>query len=452
MTKKLFLYFTVVSAVLTLLSAVPGADAKKDETVKPKKKNEANAKVDLLDLNLMDCYTLALQQSETVAISKEEIERAEAGIFQATSDALGEVHFVASDLKQDAPQNNASGGTSVGSTLTQRDKPESKFVITQPLFQGFKSLGALTGAGSLRNQRKNEWLRAEQLLFLDVARSFYQVLRYQKDVQTIEEIKKSLIERISDLSEREKIGRSRASELATAKSELKLIEAELAKSKGLLLVEKQVLSFLIGKPFDQIMLVDQALTDITLPVTDYTAKLESRPDVEASKQALKLARKRLIVAQSDLWPSVSLEHNRYTHREGFQSDIDWDILFKVDVPLFKGGETTGKIKDAISLWKQAKWAHLRTKREAELDIKRNYLQWRTTKEQYEALRDSVYASEENFKLQKEDYAHNLVNNLDVLQALEQFYQSSRQANEVYYDMKLNFWRLQVASGQCCPET
>lgn len=401
-------------------------------------------------INLTECYDLALKRSETLAISKEEIERAEASFFRATGEIFGDVSFIATSTRQDARANSDSG-SSVGSTLSARERTESRFNINQPIFQGFKSLGALTGAGNLKSQRKYEWIRAQHLLFLDVARSFYQILRYQKDLETIQDIKKLFEERLEELSQREKIGRSRASELATANAGLKNIEAELAKSKGALAAEKNVMEFLTGISIESLKLQDAVIPDEEIVMNKYLSNLEMRPDVEASENAMKLAKKNLIVVQSDLWPVISLDYNRYTERDGFQSSIDWDALFKIEVPLFRGGETVGNIKDAISHWKQAKLSYSRTRREAELDIKQAYQNWLTTNEQYNALRDSVFASEENFRLQKEEYERNLVNNLDVLQALEALYQANREANEVYYQSKLSHWQLQIASGQCCSE-
>ena len=57
------------------------------------------------------------------------------------------------------------------------------------------------------------------------------------------------------------------------------------------------------------------------------------------------------------------------------------------------------------------------------------------------------ASEKNFNLQKEDYAHNLVSNLDVLEALQALFDTRRQANQTYYQMKENYWQFKVAIGK-----
>ncbi|OGW87248.1 MAG: hypothetical protein A3C35_07090 [Omnitrophica bacterium RIFCSPHIGHO2_02_FULL_46_11] len=400
-------------------------------------------------LSLRNCYELALKYSETVAIQKEEIEKAEAGFLLATSEALGDVDLIMTDLKQEAAKKSGSGSSSSSfeNSLRAADRREVKFVVNQPLFQGFKSLGALTGAGGYRKQKKYEWLRAKELLFLDVTHAFYQFLQYKNELEIIKQMQKVLTDRFSDLDNREKIGRSRLSEVATAKAKMKTTDAEFARLNGAVEIAKSILEFLIATSFDPSQLDDQELKELPHDqIKLYLDHLEARSDVRAAKQAMHVARKNLIVAQSSLWPVISLEHNRYTRRDGSQSEINWDVLFKIDVPLFRGGGNLGKIKEAISNFKNAKRMYERTKREADLEVKESHQNWIASVNQFKALTESVFAAEENYRLQKDEYTHNLVNNLDVLDALELLYQARRDANRVYYEMKENYWRLRIASG------
>lgn len=399
-------------------------------------------------LSLRDCYYLALKRSEAIAIRKEEIEETEAEFLKTAGEILGDADFVITDFRQDAAESKeSSGGSSVGGTLTARDRQERKFVISQPLFQGFRSIAALGAVGSLRKQRTQERLRAEQLLFLDVAQAFYNLLKQKQEVEIIETIHKSLEERISELKEREKIGRSRASEVATATSRMKIIESELAQSRGALAVAQHLLEFLIGTSFELNQLKDEPLPEeTTLALDDYLQSSEMRHDVEASKQAMKIAWRSVIEAQSEFWPEITLDSNVYQKREGFQKDIDWDVLFKINVPLSRGGENLGNVKQALSRWKKSKLNYSLTKRQADLNIKETYQNWHASFEETGALREAVQASEENFNLQKDEYSRNLVSNLDVLEALQELYSAKRQANQTYYDMKVNYWHLQVAGG------
>jgi len=401
------------------------------------------------NLTLEDCYRLALRQSEVVAISYENIEATEAAFLQASGIALGDVDFVISNTRQEV-QKGSSGGSSVGSTLTSSSRRERKFMVTQPIFMGFRSLAALTAAGSLHSQRKEEWIRAKQLLFLDVSSAFYSLIRNHKNINVSEQTHALLEERIRDLKEREQIGRSRLSEVATANARLKGLEADLAKARGELAISQHLLGYLIGRPVMASQLTDtDSLRDALPALEAYIEFSDSRPDVKAAKESMKTSWRGIIQAQSYLWPAVDAEANLYQKREGFQSGIDWDLLLKMTVPLFRGGDTVGKIKEAVSTWKKQKYAYQLSRRDAELDIQRSFENWIASMNESRAFQDAVKAFEENYDLQKDDYTKNLVNNLDVLEALESLNETKQESNRAFYEMKQNYWQLQIATGQCC---
>ena len=397
-------------------------------------------------LTLEDCYRLALPLSEDVAIQREEVKKTAAQFYKATGAAIGDVDFVATDFFQQDRGGGASGDGSVGSTFTSTERRERSFQFSQPIFQGFRTLGAVAGAGSLRGQRKKERERAEELLFLDVAAAFYTLLRFEKDVETTEGIHQLFEERINELNEREKIGRSRASEVATALARMKIIEADLARARGALQIARQNIYFFTGITPQAIKLQETNLPK-DIPVLDAVlTAVEERPDVEAARQARKTAWQAVIVAQSEFWPTIDLDAKHYEKREGFQNGIDWDALFTIDIPIFKGGETFGEFKETVSEWRQAKLAYSRTRREADLEIRQRYEDMISSLKESEALDEAVKAAQENFRLQKEEYDRNLVNNLDVLEALQTFFETSKQSNVAYYTMKENYWRFQSAIG------
>ena len=403
-------------------------------------------------LTLQDCYELALKRSETVALRKEEIEIAEAQIFKATSEALGDVDFVITDQTQEVPKTSGTDSSGISSTFNARERRERYFQINQPIFQGFKSIGALTGAGGLTAQRKEEWIRAKHLLYLDVVNAFHNLLLLEKDVKDIEEINKLFGDRVKDLTDRSKIGRSREGEVATAIARMKIHEADLEKSKGARNIARFTLEFLTGESLDGVEFVDDELPQQAPDkVDDYLENAEYRPDVRASGNALKIAKRGILVAQSGFWPVISVEHTQYEKKDGFQSGMDWDFLFKIDIPLFRGGENVGKFKESVSQYKIAKKNKELTERKAELEIKQTYQEWLTSLKESSALSEAVKAVEKNYDLQKEDYSRSLVNNLDVLEALESWLSTSRDANRSFYNMKSNYWRFQVAIGNCCEE-
>ena len=412
-----------------------------------KQESAPGQKTAAVSLSLEEAYDLAVKRSETLAISKEEIGRTMGSFLTAAGEAIGDFDYQATELRQD-PQKGSSE-SNVGSTFSASERRERKFIYTQPLFQGFRALGALSGAGSLKKQRVSEWERAKQLLFVDIVNAYYDYVRLQKEIEIIEGIITLSEDRIKDLKQWQDIGRSRPSESTTARVTLETFKAERAKAKSDLANARNLFTFLVGMAFDA-----QDLDDETLPTPDKEPfdlfeLVRQRPDVEAGLQAVKTARGGLIVAQSDLWPKITLDADLYQHREGFQSGTSWDTLVTLKVPLGKGGTTVGSVRDALSVWREAKLNYSLARRKAQREIMDAYDNWKNDSERYKALEKSMEAAQENFTLQNEDYRRRMVSNLDVLQALQSLFETKRDANSAFYDMKKSYWELETAKGHCC---
>lgn len=411
---------------------------------------EETAPSPLPPVSLQDCYQLALRQSETLALKGISVEKSWSDFLKASSQALGDVTYNATNFFQDPQHTVSADGSGVSSSFTREERRERTITISQPLFQGFKALGAVVGAGSLRKERIYDLDRARQTLFLETALSFYTVLRYQHELEIQNEILKLLKDRVAELRERTSIGKSRSSELATALSQSQSLEAGLEETRGLHRSEIRMLEFLTGSPMEDRELVDTTpLSHTPELVANFVHEAALRKDVQAADQAVKTAFQAIIVAQSKLWPTVTLDATHYEKREAFQAGIDWDVLFTAKVPIFQGGEAVGDLKAAYSDWKKAKVMYRQTERQAELQIKQAYESWLSTQQQFRAWEAAVWSSEVNYQLQKNDYRKNLVNNLDVLSALQAFNEARKQKNRTLYQLKSEYWRLEIARGRCC---
>jgi outer membrane protein len=433
MKAKNFLVFFLVIALL----GATNIQAKESTALGP----EASA------LSLEECYRLALVQSETVAIQKEAISRATAQIFNAASQGLGNVDFIINRSFQDNQKSNLGGTISSGDFAGGPNIQESKFTISQPLFQGFKAIGALTGAGSYRREQTEAWIRAKELLYTDVARAFYNVLRYEKEIEINQGIHELLGKRIKELEDREKIGRSRMSEVITARTNLKILEADLAGAQGSLATVRYLLEFLTGTELGERKLKEETSEEVSSQtLTEHLKRAAIRSDVKAAEQAVKTAWRGILVAQSGFWPTLTLDHNQYMRREGTLANLDWDTLLKFDVPLFSGGETVGQVKDSVGVLKQKKLSFSLAKRQAELDIKQSYQIWLSAKETNGLLKEAVRDAEKNYEIQSEEYTRSLVSNLDVLAALESLHNTRQRQNLTYYVMKQDEAAFRVAIG------
>jgi outer membrane protein len=398
-------------------------------------------------LTLQDAYRLALVHSESVAIEKEDIALARARFYRSFRYFLPDVHFVKTRMERDVDDDAASDGTGFSSDFRRRVTPESRFTFSQPLFSGFREFAALAGSGADRKTQVYDYQRAQELLFIDVMEAYYAVRQADKDVETLSSIRDLLSSRSKELTERTQLGRSRESELVTATSDWKLIEAELVGAQAAARTSRNLLEFYTGSPLKGRPLVDGDVPNEPLPPLDAAAKARTRLDVQSLEQAYRVRMKGVTTAQGGLFPTVSLDGNVYTERVGFQEGNDWDVLLTIDVPIFDAGETLGDIKEAASLRESARLAWERAKRSAEMDILNEYENFHSAVLSERALSDADAASKKNYEILTSEYRLNLVNNLDVLDSLRRYQDTIRSYNSARYDARRAYWRYQVARGE-----
>ena len=382
---------------------------------------------------LRECYELALKQSETIAIQEQVIKEAEGRFLQAFSGILPDVSYEVSEERRDVATDSSS-----------RKIRERRFTFTQPLFTGFKEFAAIAAGRAEKKQRRHELRRAQELLFTDVTDAFYFFLSFQDDVETLSTVRQALTERVKELKEREELGRSRASEVASAQARLSRIEADLEDVKGQWEIARQLLVFLTGRDIQNV--ADESQQVSLSLIENYLARSERRSDVQAGFEAWQVEQKKTAVARANFFPAVNAEGNYYEQREGSSADNDWDVTFTVDVPIFQGGENVGLFKEAKAVAAQEELRYKELKRRAELEIKNAYTNAEVTLRKESALRRAYDAAQENYTLQLEDYRRNLVNNLDVLQALEDLQDMRRAWTNAENETKHFYWNLLVASG------
>ncbi|MGH7198684.1 MAG: TolC family protein, partial [Candidatus Omnitrophota bacterium] len=379
-------------------------------------------------LTLSEAYDLALKRSEDLAMRAELIHEAEAHFYQSLDVFLPSVHFVMTRSEQDAPKDVPGfGGENVTRDSLRRTTPLKRFTFSQPLFSGFKEFAVLRGSSAEKSQRRFELQRAEELLLIDVVEAFYTVTISRNDAHILEEIRKALEERVRELTERAKIGRSRESEVQTALADLRMTEMELERARRTETTSRQLLEFYIGREI-QTELSDDSPVEELRDVAHYLPGSVVRSDVKAAEEGTVLAANNVIAAQSGFFPKVSLEGNYYTERVGSQSGIDWDFVLVVDIPIFDGAQTLGDVKLAEARDETARLNFRKAGRLAELEIRNAYEDYRSAKVEEAKLFQAAEASRKSYELQAEEYRMNLVNNLEVLDALRQYESTHRSYN------------------------
>ncbi len=388
-------------------------------------------------LTLVDCYKLALKQSELIAIDAEQIKIAEAHFLEAFGTIMPQVSFSHTETR------NHSSNTSYN------NRHEEKFIFTQDLFSGFKEFAAMKGSNFEKSQRQKEKWRAEQLLFVDVSDAFYLFLEIQQDLNALKTIEFALSDRIKELKVRKSIGKSRTSEVVTTEYQLYNLEAEIQLWINQELLVRKLIEFLIGRPFEK--LAESKFEFNIKPESQYLAEASFRPDVQASYYAWRLDQEKISIARSGFFPEVSLEGDYFTHRTATPADSQWEALLTVSVPIFEGTTTYGQVKEARAVAKQSGLLYSRIGRIAIENIHDAYINMQMSIVRKKTLGKALQSAELSYHLQTQDYKLNVVNNLDVITAIQNLEDVRRRYIHTSYESKRFYWQLLAAAGEINPD-
>lgn len=386
-------------------------------------------------LGLEDCYKLALKRSELIAINAEDIKIAEAHFLQSFGAILPQVSFSREDNRQGWETSTVS-----------RKGFEDGFVFKQAIFSGFKEFAAMAQSRLEKKQREKEKLRARQLLFADVSDAFYFLLELRQNLMILEATKKALSDRVKELQVRANLGKSRMSEIAGTKVQLYTVQDEVEAARNQELLARELLAFLIGRPVDK--LAEEKFEPVLKTQEEYLSGAQSRLDVEAAELAWQQDKKQTTIAQSGFLPTISLSAEYHRHSSTVSSsEGKWSGALTIDIPIMEGTTVLGQVKEALAHARQSRLTFERSQRLAVQEARDAYVNMRIDIVRRGILEKALKSAVLNYNLQIEDYKHNVVNNLDVLTAIQALGDARRNYVHVAYEAKRFYRQLLAASGE-----
>ena len=398
--------------------------------------------------NLQQCFEWALKRSETVAIQEQNIVQVEAQFSQAVGAVLPKISAKGTESLQDDSASDTSG-SSVGSTFTRFSRPEVKINAKQPIFSGLREFHAMKALRATRRAESSKLEATRKALFLDLARTFYAHLQLKEEFHAAVSIRSALEKRLSLMQRRVQLGQSRESELLSTESELALAKAGESIATGQFANAKEVLYFFTGHHVDS--LIDDIGFPSSLPPADkWITQLRRRPDLQSAQAQKQAAQSNWSAEKGLRYPTLNAEANYYPYRVGFQKDIKWDALFSLEIPLFRGGEAYGKIREARAESRQADLAYEEAEKKAEMDAKQSYNNFIASKKRMESLELAQSKGEINYYLVEKEYQQGVTNNLEVLTTLKQWQELKKQYWQAYAQAKVDWWSLKIAMGESIP--
>lgn len=392
---------------------------------------------------LQEAYQSALQKNELVGLQNAELKKVRERGRQLRGNLYPQLNANATYFVQPALPN----------PLAQQVFPEQQTTIgvgaSQVLFRGMSEYAGIRQADDL--EQSQEELRNQALiqLYQDVTSSFLNVLNLEQDLKNVEVQAKLYGERVAELRGRVRRGESNSSEILTVQSSESALRAEIQVLQGNLKMARETFAFVTGLPTEE-PLVDPDLTskEKLAPLDHYLKTIDSRYDVKAAIKQYRAMEEEVKIAKGAHLPSLDLSANYYFKRpEGFMEDLKWDVQLRLVMPLFEGGVTQAKVREAAAKRMEADLNLARLRRQAEQEIRSYHESYKARLNQIEALQKSQGLSEKNYQVLLKDYRRGLSRNIDVQLALTDYRVSSRSLDQARYAAQVELVRLQIAAAE-----
>jgi outer membrane protein len=398
-------------------------------------------------VTLADCYQKALQVSETLAISEQEIRQLEAIYRQGVSAILPQISWNMTQLWQDTSEVDVSESTSgVQGTLLRERRPESYFQLQQPLFHGLRELNATKGFKAAREGAQFNRDQAALTLLSDVADVFYTSYDLQQELEVLDSQRKLIDDRLSDLQHRVEVGKSRDSEVVSVQVDRATLQAQIEETRQRWAIARQTLRFLTEVP-PSVPLIETRPLPTPPTLESALAQSVNRPDLKAAEQAQKQQQYQLRYAKGGFFPNLDFTGKYYTERVGFNENVKWDALLNLEVPIFTGFRTKSEVQEARAQLITADLQYARVKRLITRDVEIAHQNLLYTAAQGASYGKAVELAQKNYQLQQREYRLGLINNLQVLDVLTDLQNVQIQKLRSDASLRANDIRLRVAMGQ-----
>lgn len=389
-------------------------------------------------LTLKDSFEAARRNMETIKRAESVVTQSEEQKNRARAAVLPTIAGVGSYTRIDPP--NAAGASPF--LLTKQYSAALR--LTQPIIRG-GTIAAYQLAKENILLAKFQKEATELSLYQLVISAYYNLNIAQTDKKNVEELLNFSRERVKELRERTKIGRSRRGELVEAEAQFSTAESQYQQTLISLQQAERNFTFYTNLQASEIGILPE-IPEIRTSVNEYIQKVRSRPDIMANLQRTRIAEKQVSISKGSHYPSVDLTSNYYFDRTGILASSDWDVGLAVVVPLFQGGGVQASVREAVEGKRIAELTNMEAVRTAERDIAINYQNLQQLQIQLKSLKEAMAKSEEAYRLNKKDYQYGLVTNLDVLQSLNVFIETKRSYNTLVSLTHLNYKNLEASTG------
>ncbi len=328
--------------------------------------------------------------------------------------------------------------------------------LSQPLFR-WQNWIAIDQARQQVMQVEATFATAKQDLIVRVAQAYFDVLLAQDNVALSEAQKKAISEQLAQAKRNFEVGTSTIVDTLEAQARYDQAVAKEISDKNDLEVKKRALQQIVGKPAGALASLREPLAldppqPAAIEAWEGSAAASSYA-VAVAKAALEIARQEVERAQAGHYPTVDLSAS-YTHSKSLNTltgsgnigTNNGAIGVTLSVPLYAGGLTQSRVREALAGRDKAEQDLENTQRTVAQLVRQNFLNVTSGISQVKALEQALASTQSQLDSTILGRDVGVRTSVDVLNAQQAVFQTRRDLQQARYAFILNTLRLKSATG------
>ena len=404
--------------------------------------------------DLMYYYDLALKNDAQLKSAEYESQATRETLQQAYAGLLpkinGELSY--SRTNQDV---KSSDNKVYAAGSTDYNTKSYGITLTQPLF----SYASFLGVGQAESVLKRSALELEktrQDLALRVAEAYMGVLLSQDELAAVGAEESAVEMLYTRAKERAASGMAPITDSYDAEARLAAVRAQRVDDENALRDAYQALTEICGVAAQEIKPLKDEIP-LTQPspinIDNWTdAGLKQNLEILIQKLKAEIAEKEVKRQESAHYPTADFQFD-YTNKDtsgslfgGGSNTTNYDFMVKLDIPLYGGGFTVSKTREATSLYQSALQGLTNQNRVAERKVRSTYNGVVSAMTRVAAMEKSMNAQKMVVEAKEEGLKAGLYISLAVLDAMQDLYKYKREYSKARNDYILNSLRLKHTVG------
>ncbi|MFB3924548.1 MAG: TolC family protein [Syntrophales bacterium] len=401
------------------------------------------------EYSLEDLFKIAIERSEKIKISEENVTIAEAGKSKALSALIPKVTAFSGYTVYDQTKYGSSAGSPV--LIQPSDTSVWGARIDQSFYLNGRELTALRISRETIDRSRYDLASSRDDYLLTVAGAYYDVLRAGKGLDIADANLERLTKYRDAAKTRLRVGEVTKTTLLRAEGELSGAQSERIRARNALELTKAVLARVVGIAPD-FTLKESVREERELPSLPslFDTAMKERSDLKSLEMQKKIAEDQVAYAKGAYWPTVSLSAvYAGADQDPTSATLNRESKYvgaALNFPIFEGGFRSADVREARSRQKQSELAYADTVKSVKIDVQNAYLDLLTQKGILQFLGDQLVYARDNYNAVAKQFEFGLASSLDVIDANNLLLSAERQMADAVYSYQLAILRLDRTTG------